>query len=68
MGPIRSLVNARGLQFQCTRELHEGLLVPVLLCGSETMIWIEKEMSKSRVVQMDNLKSLSGGNKEWKKG
>ena len=26
------------LQLECTRVLHEALLVPVLLCGSETMI------------------------------
>ena len=35
--------------------LHEGLLVPVLLYGNETMIWKEKERSMIRVVQMDNL-------------
>ena len=38
-GAIRSLVNARGLQLECERVVHEGLLVPVLLYGSETMIW-----------------------------
>ena len=28
----------RGLQFECARVLHEGLLVSVLFYGSETMI------------------------------
>ena len=37
-GAIRSLVNARGLQLECARVLHETLLVYVLLYGSETMI------------------------------
>ena len=37
-GPIRSLVNARDLQLQCARVLHETLLVPVLMYGSETML------------------------------
>ena len=36
-GTIRFLVNDRGLQLECVRVLHEGLLVPVLLYGSETM-------------------------------
>ena len=34
-GTIRSLINAKGLQLECTRVLHEALLVPVLLYGSE---------------------------------
>ena len=28
-GAIRSPVNARGLQLECSRELHKELLVPV---------------------------------------
>ena len=59
-GAIRSLVNARSLQFECAMVLHESLLVPVLTCGSETMIWREKERSRFRAVQMDNLKGLLG--------
>ena len=38
-GTIRYLVNAKGLQLECAKVLHEVLLVPVLLYGSETMIW-----------------------------
>ena len=37
-GPIRSLVNARSLQHECARVLHESLLLSVLMYGSETMI------------------------------
>ena len=44
-GAIRSLVNARSLNLECTRVLHEGFLVPVLLHGSGTMIWSEKDRS-----------------------
>ena len=36
--------------------LHEILLVPFLMYGSETMIWREKERSRVRAVQMDNLR------------
>ena len=39
--------------------LHETLLVPFLTYGSETMLW-EKEISRIRVVQMDNLRGLLG--------
>ena len=58
--PIRSLVNAEGLQLECAWVLHEELLVPVLMYGSETTIWKEKERSKIGVVQMDNLRGLLG--------
>ena len=37
--------------------LHEILLVPVLMYGSETMLW-KKERSRIRDVQLENLKGL----------
>ena len=40
--------------------LHETLLVPVLMYDSETMLWKEKERSRIRAVQMDNLRGLLG--------
>ena len=55
---IRSLVNAMGLQLEYARVLHETLLVPVLMYGSETMIWKEQERSRIRVVQMDKIRNL----------
>ena len=57
-GAIRSLVNARDLQLECTRVVHETLLVHVLMCGNETMLWNEKKRSRVRAVQMDNLRGL----------
>ena len=44
-GAIRSLANARGLQLECARVLHESLLMHVFMYGSEIMIW---------AVQMNN--------------
>ena len=41
-----------------SRLLHESLLVPVLTCGSETMIWRKKERSRIRAIQIDNLRGL----------
>ena len=49
-GTIRSMVNARYLQLECARVLHETLLVPVLMYGSQTMLWKEKEGSRVRAV------------------
>ena len=49
-GAIRPLVNAR--------ILHESLLAPVLMYGSETVIWREKETSRIWAVQMGNLRGL----------
>ena len=42
-GGIRSSVNARSLQLECARVLHESLLTPFLTYGSEKMIWRETE-------------------------
>ena len=50
----------RFLQLECVRVLHETLIMPVLLYGSETMIWREKKRSRIRAVQMDNLKRFVG--------
>ena len=36
--------------------LHEALLELFLMCGSETMLWKEKEISRIRAVQMDYLR------------
>ena len=51
---LRSLVNARDLQLECPRVLNETLFMPVLMYGSETLFWKEKERSRERAVQMDN--------------
>ena len=59
-GAIRFRGNARNLQIECARVLHETLLVPVLTYGSETMLWKEKERSRIRVVQMENLRGFLG--------
>ena len=57
---IRSLVNTRSLQLKYAKVLHESLLVPILTHDSERRILREKEKSRSRAVQMDNLKGLLG--------
>ena len=57
----RFLFNVKDLKLKCARVLHEYLdLVPILMYGSETMMWKEKDWSKIRVVQMDNLRGLLG--------
>ena len=48
----------RDFQLECARVLHETLLMPVLIYGSETMLWKEKEKSRVRAVQMDNVRGL----------
>ena len=59
-GAIRSLINAKDLQNECAKVLHETLLVLDLMYGSETMLWKDKERSRIRVEQMDNLRGLLG--------
>ena len=55
-GGIRFLINDRDLQLECTMILYETLLVPILMYGSEALIW--KERSRIRVVQMDNIRGF----------
>ena len=59
-GAVRSLFNARGLRLECVRVLHGSLIVPVLMNGSETMVWKEKERSSIRAVHIHNLRGLLG--------
>ena len=59
-GAFRSLVNARDLHLECARVLHETVLVPILMYGSETMLWKGKEKSRIRALQMDNFRGLLG--------
>ena len=42
-GVTRYLGNTRGLRVACVKVLHESLFLPVVLYGSESMIWWEKE-------------------------
>ena len=53
-GAIRYLVSARDLQLEYARVFRVSLLVYVLMYGTETMIWKEKERFRIRAVQMDN--------------
>ena len=59
-GAIRFLVNNSDLQLVCAEVLYETLSAPVLTYDSETMLWKEKERSRIRAVQMDNLRGWSG--------
>ena len=58
VGALRSLVNARGLQAECARVVHEALLVFVLLYDGEKMLKREKKRFKIMTVQMVNLRGL----------
>ena len=59
-GAITSLANARDLKLEWAKFLHETLLLPVLMYGSVTMLWKEKERSGVIAVRMGNLRGLLG--------
>ena len=48
---IRFPVSTRDLRLEMTRVMHEGLLVPVLMRGSETVVWREKEVPRIVIEQ-----------------
>ena len=54
---ITSLVNAKDLQLQYARVLHESLLVPVFMYDSETVVWKE-EMTRIKAVQVDDFRGM----------
>ena len=41
-GAIRSQVNDKGLHPKCAWVLHEALLLPVVMCGMEAILWRRK--------------------------
>ena len=57
---IRSLVNSRDLQLECSRVLHETLLVSVLVYGNEKILWKKKGRFRIRALKMDSLRGLLG--------
>src|SRR5678815_307076 len=59
-GAIKSLVDIKGLSLECARVLHEGMLSPVLMYSSETMVWNKRYRSKVQRVQMDNFRGVLG--------
>ena len=58
VGAIRGLVNVSIMQPKCASVLRKGLVVAVLMYGSEAVVWKEKERSKIRAVYIDYLKKL----------
>ena len=48
------------MQLESSRVLLETLLIPILMYGSETMLWKKKERPRIRAEQMDNLRGLLG--------
>ena len=54
-GEVRSLVNVDGLHTECEKVLHESLLVPDCMYGSEAVVWKEKEISGIMAVKNKRL-------------
>ena len=59
-GATRSLGNVENFQFECAKVIHETLLVPLLMYGSEKMLWKEEGRSIIRTVHMDNVRGWLG--------
>ena len=56
------------MELECAIVSHELLLVPVLICGSETMVWEEKERFRISAIHIDNFRDLLGirrNDKRW---
>lgn len=46
-GMLKTLMNRKNIKVECTlRSLHDGVLVPALMYGSETLVNIGQDSSK----------------------
>ena len=63
-GAIKKLLNQRHLSIQCARALHEGILVPTLLYGNETVTMYDRDVSRLQAVEMNMLRN-DVGVKRW---
>jgi hypothetical protein len=59
-GAIKKLVKEKHLSIQCARALHEGVLLPTLLYGNETLSMYERDASRLQAVEMSLLRSAIG--------
>ena len=64
---IKSLVNARGLQLECAKVLHEMLLVPVLMYGLMGIRRMDKVLNGFIRELCGVIKVLFGDLTMWKK-
>ena len=60
MGALKSVLNNRGLGIQAKKCLHEGVIVPTALYGTEALGMRSAEKWKVNVLEMKCLRSLVG--------
>ena len=53
----RKTLEGEGVIFKCIRMLLAGLFMPISMYRSDTLAWKEKERSRVRVLQEDNLRT-----------
>lgn len=54
------MTGENNLSVESVRSFLEGILVPTLMCGCETQVYIDKYMSKIRAIEMENFPSIDG--------
>ena len=57
VGELKRKYKMRG---DALRSIHEGVLVPTLTYGCETLVWNAEARSKVRAVEMSNLRNICG--------
>lgn len=57
---MKAFVNAMELNVESTIVLQEGVLLTVLKCRNETMVWNKKYKNKVQPIQLKNLRSELG--------
>lgn len=49
-----ALVNGKIIGVECTKRLHEDVLVPFPVCGCESQVFVGKNRYRFRALKMDN--------------
>ena len=59
-GALHSVVSRQDISKNARLAIHNGVLVPTLMYGSESWVWQKRHESRVNAVEMRSLRSMSG--------
>ncbi|GBP79061.1 hypothetical protein EVAR_58729_1 [Eumeta japonica] len=59
-GALLAIMNSKSVSRQVSPAIHNGVLIPTLMYGSESWVWQKKNKSRINAVEMRSLRSTCG--------
>ncbi|GBP69668.1 hypothetical protein EVAR_49920_1 [Eumeta japonica] len=59
-GALLAIMNSKSVSKQDNFPLHNGVLIPTLVYGSESWVWRKKNESRIDMVEMRSLRNMCG--------